>query len=60
MTVVAIAGPTAGLLGFLVVLALVVAAVFLFRSMLRHMRKVPASFDEPPTDNTDADGHGEG
>ena len=48
MTIVALAGPTAGLMGFLVVSALVVASVFLFRSMLRHMRKVPASFDEPP------------
>jgi len=37
----------AGLIGFLVVLALVVAAVFLFRSMSKHLRKVPASFDPP-------------
>jgi hypothetical protein len=35
----------AGLIGFLVVLALVVAAVFLFRSMSRHLRKVPQSFE---------------
>ena len=35
----------AGLIGFLVVLALVVAAVFLFRSMSKHLRKVPPSFD---------------
>lgn len=39
----------AGLIGFLVVLALVVAAVFLFRSMTKHLRKVPPSF-EPPTE----------
>jgi hypothetical protein len=38
----------AGFIGFLVVLALVVAAVFLFRSMSKHLRKVPPSFDEPP------------
>jgi len=38
---------TAGLIGFLVILALVVAAVFLFRSMLHQMRKVPPSFEEP-------------
>jgi len=38
----------AGLIGFLVVLALVVAAVFLFRSMNRHLRKVPPTFDPPP------------
>ena len=40
----------AGLIGFLVVLALVVAAVFLFRSMSRHLRNVPASFDPPDED----------
>jgi O-antigen ligase len=36
---------TAGLVGFLVILALVVAAVFLFRSMTKHMRRVPERFD---------------
>jgi hypothetical protein len=36
----------AGLIGFLVVLGLVVAAVFLFRSMSKHLRKVPRSFDD--------------
>ena len=41
----------AGLIGFLVVLALVVAAVFLFRSMNRHLRKVPPSFDPPTKDD---------
>jgi len=40
----------AGLIGFLVVLALVVAAVFLFRSMNRHLRKVPPTFDAPADD----------
>ena len=40
----------AGLIGFLVVLALVVAAVFLFRSMNRHLRKVPSTFDPRPSD----------
>jgi hypothetical protein len=46
---------TAGLVGFLVILGLVVAAVFLFRSMTRHMRKVPERFDSPepaPTDQS--------
>lgn len=38
---------TAGLVGFLVILALVVAAVLLFRSMTKHMRRVPDRFDEP-------------
>jgi O-antigen ligase len=38
----------AGLIGFLVVLALAIAAVFLFRSMLKHLRRVPPTFDPPP------------
>ena len=38
----------AGFIGFLVVLGLVVACVFLFRSMSRHLRKVPKSFDDEP------------
>jgi hypothetical protein len=38
----------AGLIGFLVVLALIVAAILLFRSMSRHLRKVPPSFDDDP------------
>ena len=42
----------AGLIGFLVVLGLVVAAVFLFRSMSRHLRKVPSSFDPPADDDS--------
>ena len=37
---------TAGVIGFLVILALVVAAVFLFRSMTKHMRRVPDQFDD--------------
>ena len=45
----------AGLIGFLVVLGLVVAAVFLFRSMNRHLRKVPQSFDPPPKDENTQD-----
>ena len=45
----------AGLIGFLVVLALVVAAVFLFRSMNRHLRKVPPSFEAQPFEAEPAD-----
>ena len=37
---------TAGVVGFLVILALVVAAVFLFRSMTKHMRRVPDRFED--------------
>jgi hypothetical protein len=40
----------AGFIAFIVVLALSVACYFLFRSMTRHLRKVPASFDPPPTE----------
>ncbi|MBV9485680.1 MAG: hypothetical protein JO246_06440 [Frankiaceae bacterium] len=52
MTDVILAGSSGGLgagtIAFLVVLALVVASFFLFRSMTRHLKKVPASFDSPP------------
>jgi hypothetical protein len=38
-------------IGFLVILALVVVSLLLFRSMAKHVRKVPKSFDdEPPND----------
>jgi hypothetical protein len=37
----------AGFIAFVVVVALGVACYFLFRSMTRHLRKVPASFDPP-------------
>jgi hypothetical protein len=40
----------AGLTAFLIVLALIVAAALLFRSMTRHLRKVPRSFDDEPPD----------
>jgi type II secretory pathway component PulC len=41
-------------IGLLVVLLLVVAVYFLYRSMNRHLRKVPAQFDDqqpPASDN---------
>jgi hypothetical protein len=40
-------GLGAGFIAFVVVLVLVIACYFLFRSMSRHLRKVPASFDPP-------------
>jgi hypothetical protein len=40
----------AGFIAFIIVLALGVTSFFLFRSMSRHLRKVPDSFDPPPTD----------
>lgn len=58
MTVLADGGLGAGLTGFLVVVALVIAAVFLFRSMSKHLRKVPPTFDKddavspPPHDDS--------
>jgi O-antigen ligase len=36
---------SAGLVGFLVILALIIAAVLLFRSMAKHLRRVPDRFD---------------
>jgi hypothetical protein len=45
---------SAGLVGFLVILALVAAAVLLFRSMSKHMRRVPDSFDVSAEDVPDA------
>lgn len=45
----------AGAIAFVVVLALAVASVFLFRSMSKHLRKVPPSFDQPPPGDGDDD-----
>ncbi len=44
----------AGFIAFIVVVALCVACYFLFRSMTRHLRKVPPSFD-PPRHDADTD-----
>jgi hypothetical protein len=40
----------AGFIAFMIVVALGIACYFLFRSMTRHLRKVPASFETPPAD----------
>jgi hypothetical protein len=37
----------AGMIAFLIVLALAVGSYFLFRSMNKHLKNVPASFDPP-------------
>jgi hypothetical protein len=37
----------AGPLGLLVIVLLGIAVYFLYRSMVRHLKKVPESFDEP-------------
>ena len=44
----------AGGLGFLVILALIVAGVFLFRSMNRHLKNVPPEFEEQTAPEPDA------
>jgi hypothetical protein len=48
--ILADAGPEsnkAGPLGLLTILALGIAVYFLYRSMVRHLKKVPDSFDTP-------------
>jgi hypothetical protein len=37
----------AGFIAFMVVVAMSIACYFLFRSLAKHLRKVPASFDPP-------------
>jgi hypothetical protein len=34
-------------MGLVITIALIVACYFLFRSFLKHLRRVPASFDDP-------------
>lgn len=34
------------MIGFLVILGLVIVSLLLFRSMTKHLRKVPKSFDD--------------
>jgi hypothetical protein len=41
---------TAGPLGLLVVALLGIALFFLWRSMVKHLRRVPPSFDGPTSD----------
>jgi hypothetical protein len=40
----------AGFIAFAVVVVMSVACYFLFRSMSRHLRKVPATFEPPPSE----------
>ena len=42
-------------IGLVVILVLLLATVFLVRSMTKHIRRVPASFDPPAADNPPAD-----
>jgi hypothetical protein len=43
----------AGFIAFIVVVALGIACYFLFRSMTRHLRNVPPSFEPPPAEVED-------
>ena len=56
-----LAGPEsnkAGPLGLLTIVLLCIAVYFLYRSMVRHMKKVPESFEEePPADRQRPDRH---
>lgn len=47
----------AGFIAFLIVLVLCVASFFLFRSMSRHLRKVPESFEQAPPREEDTSDH---
>lgn len=42
-------------IGFFVVLVLLIAVYFLYRSMNRHLKRVPTSFDPPPATGEPAD-----
>jgi hypothetical protein len=57
MTVLAADSLGAGAIGFLVVLALAVAAFFLFRSMSKHIRKVPPTFEQQDVSSQANDDH---
>jgi hypothetical protein len=47
-----------GLIAFTIVVLLAVATFFLLRSMLYHIRKVPPTFDNEPTDRPSDDASG--
>lgn len=47
---------SSGPVALIVILALLIATVFLIRSMSKHLKKVPASFDPPEaTDQAEPD-----
>ncbi|MET8996331.1 hypothetical protein [Amycolatopsis sp. Hca4] len=41
--------------GFLVLILFLIAVAFLVRSMTKHLKRVPASFDEPPAEEASDD-----
>ena len=40
--------------GFLVLILFLIAVAFLVRSMTKHLKRVPASFDDPPAEEAPA------
>ena len=44
-------------LGFLVLILFFIAVAFLIRSMTKHLKRVPASFDDPPKDDPKPNGN---
>jgi hypothetical protein len=42
--------------GFLVLILFLIAVAFLVRSMTKHLKRVPASFDDPPAEEPAASG----
>jgi hypothetical protein len=44
-------------LGFLVLILFFIAVAFLVRSMTKHLKRVPASFDDPPKDDPKPNGN---
>ncbi|MGQ0840824.1 hypothetical protein [Actinokineospora sp.] len=40
-------------LGFLILVLFFIAVAFLIRSMTKHLKRVPASFDDPPAQDGD-------
>ena len=47
-------------IGLVVILLLALATVLLIRSMSKRIRRLPASFDDPPEKGRDADGADQG
>ena len=41
--------------GFLVLILFLIAVAFLVRSMTKHLKRVPASFDDPPAEEPTAE-----
>jgi hypothetical protein len=48
-------GSLAGPMGLLIILLLAVGTILLIRNMNARLRRLPASFDEPPPADTDTD-----